>query len=56
MRPIILLLLCLPALTGCYTLRSHNTQPKQVADPDKADAIQSMSAAEKEADQQLNKW
>jgi uncharacterized protein YceK len=56
MRRVILLLLCFPALPGCNTLRSHNTSPKQVADPEKADAIQSMSAAEKEADQQLNKW
>jgi uncharacterized protein YceK len=55
MRPVIFLLLCLSALPGCHTLASH-TQPKQAADPEKAEAIQSMSAAAKEADQQLNKW
>ncbi|HEX3600119.1 MAG TPA: hypothetical protein VHU84_08245 [Lacipirellulaceae bacterium] len=55
MRRAILLLVYLSTIPGCRAAGTRN-QARQAADPDRIDAIQSMSAAEKEASQQLNKW
>jgi hypothetical protein len=51
----VLILFCLSAVPGCHAAGPRKPA-QQVVDPDKRDAIESMGAAEKEANQQLNKW
>jgi hypothetical protein len=55
MRFALLILMCLSAFTGCHA-PGPRKPIQQAVDPDRRDAVKSMGAAEKEANQQLNKW
>jgi hypothetical protein len=56
MRRFVLILLCLFSLAGCHYFQPKGTHATKTRDPERADAVGSMSAAEKEAQKQLSNW
>jgi hypothetical protein len=52
MRRFILLLLCLSSFVGCHSVKQRGNS----TDPEKAEAIGTMQAAEAEAKRQADNW